>query len=131
MALVCLLSGIFIDIDHQLDFYLLFKRFTWSISELRDQLLEHNTHTFFCPLHSWEFIILLVLLSYRFDVFIGAVVGVTVHIAVDIIFNEYEAIQKYGVIAIFKRFFFLSRVRRDLKKYKEFRRNYTPKPKNL
>lgn len=120
MALTCLLFGAFIDIDHQLDFYLLFGRFTWDITELSEQLLEHNKPTFFCPLHSYEFIILLALLSYWFDMFIGAVVSVTVHLITDILFNYREDLDLL-------RFFFLYRARSELRLYEEFRRNYTDK----
>jgi len=117
MALTCLLFGIFIDIDHQLDFYLLFSRFTWDITELSEQLREHNKPTFFCPLHSWEFIILLALLSCWFDMLIGAVVSVTAHLITDIIFNYREGLDLL-------RLFFLYRARGDLKVYKQFRQNY-------
>ncbi len=117
MALNCLLFGTFIDIDHQLDFYLLFGRFTWDITELSEKLQEHNKPTFFCPLHSYEFIILLALLSCWFDMFIGAVVSVTAHLITDIIFNYREGLDLL-------RLFFLYRARGDLKVYKQFRQNY-------
>ncbi len=117
MALTCLLFGIFIDIDHQLDFYLLFGRFTWSITELSEELLEHNKPTFFCPLHSWEFIILLVLLSCRFDMFIGATVSVTIHLITDIMFNYRE---KQDLL----KFSCLYRAKGELKLYKQFRQDY-------
>ncbi len=119
MALTCLLFGIFIDVDHQLDFYLLFSRFTWSITELSEQLKEHNNPVFFCPLHSYEFIILLALLSCWFDMFIGAVVSVAVHLTTDILFNKREEREELDLL----KFFFLYRVRDELKLYEEFRRN--------
>ena len=120
MALTCLIFGVFIDVDHQLDFYLLFGRFTWSITELSEQLKERNTPVFFCPLHSWEFIILLVLLSYWFDMFIGAVVSVTVHLITDILFNYWEELDLL-------RFSFLYRARGEMELYEEFRCNRTNK----
>ncbi len=114
MALTCLLFGILIDIDHQLDFYLLFGRFTWNITELSEELKGYNKDTFFCPLHSWEFIILLALLSYWFDMFIGAGVGVTVHLITDVIFNYRKDLDLL-------RFFFLYRARGELRLYEKFR----------
>lgn len=120
MALACLLFGVFIDVDHQLDFYLLFSRFTWSVTELSEQLKEHNVPTFFCPLHSWEFIILLALLSCWFDMFIGAAVSVTMHLITDIIFNKREELDLL-------RFFFLYRARGELKLYEKFRCNHPNK----
>ncbi len=119
-SLMCILSGIFIDVDHQLDFYLLFGRFTLSMTELSEGLKEHNKPTFFCPLHSWEFIILLALLSYWHSMFIGTVVSVTAHLIADIIFNKREELDLL-------RFFFLYRARSELKLYEKFRRNYADK----
>ncbi len=124
MALTCLLFGIFIDVDHQLDFYLLFGRFTWSITELSEELKEHNKPAFFCPLHSLEFIILLVLLSCWFDMFIGAVVSVTAHLITDVLFNKREELDSELDPL---RSFFLYRARGELRLYEEFRRNYTNK----
>jgi len=125
MVLTCLLFGIFIDVDHQLDFYLLFGRFTWSITELSEELKAHNESTFFstffCPFHSWEFVILLVLLSRWFDMFVGAVVSVTVHLVTDIMFNVPE--EERDLLM----FFFLYRARGVLRLYEEFRCNYTDK----
>ena len=121
MALSCLFMGIFIDVDHQLDFYLLFGKFTMSINELNNELLEHNRDNFFCPLHSWEFMILLLILSIRFNVFIGAFVGAFTHLLADILFNE------QGPQDLFLRFSFFYRARNQLKQYEEFRRNYSNK----
>lgn len=120
MALTCLLFGIFIDVDHQLDFYLLFGRFTLNVTELSEKLKEHNKPAFFCPLHSCEFIILLALLSYWFDMFIGAALSVTAHLITDILFNKREELDLL-------RFSFLYRARGDLKLYEEFRCNRTDK----
>ena len=121
MALTCLLFGILIDIDHQLDFYLLFGRFTWNITELSEELEKHSKTMFFCPLHSWEFIILLVLLSYWFNMFVGAVVSVTVHLITDMMFNIQR--EEWDLF----RFFFLLRVKGELELYEEFRHNHTNK----
>lgn len=128
MALTCLLFGTFIDVDHQLDFYLLFGRFTWSITELSEELKEHNNPAFFCPLHSLEFIILLVLLSWWFDMFIGAVVSVTAHLITDVLFNKlFNRHKELDPELDPFRSFFLYRARGELKLYEEFRRNYTNK----
>jgi len=117
MALTCLLFGALIDVDHQLDFYLLFGRFTWNITELSEELLEHNQPTFFCPLHSLEFIISLVLLSWRFDMFVGAVVSVTVHLITDILFNYRKELDLLRVS-------FLYRARGELRLYEQFRQSH-------
>ena len=128
MALACLLFGIFIDVDHQLDFYLLFGRFTWSITELSEELKEHNNPVFFCPLHSLEFIILLVLLSWWFGMFIGAVVSVTAHLITDVLFNKlFNRHKELDPELDPFRSFFLYRARGELRLYEEFRRNYTDK----
>lgn len=117
MAVACVVFGGFMDVDHQLDFYLLFGRFTWSLSELSEKLDRYNKPTFFCPLHSWEFLVLLVVLSFWFDMFAGAALGVAAHLLGDILFNEREEFH-------FSRWSFLLRWRTELMIYEDFRRHW-------
>lgn len=117
MALACIVFGGFMDIDHQLDFYLLFGRFTGSWRELSEKLERYNGARFFSPLHSWEFLILLGVLSFWFDMFIGAVVGASLHLFLDILFNERR-------IFLFSRFSFLFRWKDELRAYGVFRKNW-------
>jgi len=84
MALTCLLSGIFIDVDHLVDYYVSHGKFTLSITELSNEM---DTDMYICPLHSWEFLTLLFLFSLRFNFLVGAVWGVLTHIIADMITN--------------------------------------------
>lgn len=90
-AAVCFLSGIFIDLDHWLDYCWLKKRICWSFKELEHYCYHSDKEErIYLWFHSYE--LLLVLWAVTFlvlpdSVWIGFVFGMTVHILLDQIFN--------------------------------------------
>ena len=84
-GLVCFLFGVFMDVDHELDFFIEYGRFTLSARDLSEQMMNRRFSVL--PFHSIEFILLLCLLSYTYPWLIGAVIGVSVHLVFDKVFN--------------------------------------------
>ena len=58
-ALACFLSGIFIDIDHYLDYYLARKKIPWRYSDLCDFCRYEEKGKIYLLFHSCELIIFL------------------------------------------------------------------------
>ncbi|MBN1793813.1 MAG: hypothetical protein JW844_02485 [Candidatus Omnitrophica bacterium] len=85
VALGCLLIGIFIDIDHFLDYFMTYRRFS-TLRVMYRRLLENRLHKFYLILHSYEIIFFLwfsVLLWNRNEWIIGVAWGMTVHLLCD------------------------------------------------
>ena len=89
-TLVCFLSGIFIDLDHLLDFYWIKKRMCWSLKELCDFCLKGREGKIYLIFHSYELMAVLwiiVLLFFVNPIGLGLMFGLTVHMFLDQIGN--------------------------------------------
>jgi len=90
-AAACFLSGIFIDMDHWVDYCWIKKKICWSLKELEDYCYHGNKEDkIFLFLHSYELLLTLWAAAFLFfndPVWIGLVFGMTVHILLDQIFN--------------------------------------------
>ena len=56
-ALVCFLSGILIDIDHHLDYYIVHKKIPWKYSDLWDFCRFDPKAKIYLLFHSYELIL--------------------------------------------------------------------------
>jgi len=95
VILAGLFSGaVLIDFDHCFDFYLRFKRPTFSVTELSVGLAPY--HKFILPFHSFEFLFCCALLtSFINSTFMAAfTAGVVIHWGFDIITNGYHDMPK-------------------------------------
>ena len=86
----CFLSGIFIDLDHHLDYFLERKELPLSYKKLVDFLENDHRSRLYLVLHSYELIALLWASIFYFQlnaVWLGAAIGFTTHIFCDEIVN--------------------------------------------
>jgi len=92
-SLACFLSGIFIDLDHNLDYMLARKELPISYRKLIDFLKnDHDTklHLF---LHSYEMHAVLWICIFTFDlnvIWLGIAVGITTHMICDEFYNPFR-----------------------------------------
>jgi len=90
-AVVCFFSGVLIDLDHWVDYCWTKKKICWSLKELEDYCYHGNKEDkIYLFLHSYELLLVLwaaVFLFLNDPVWIGLVLGMTVHILLDQIFN--------------------------------------------
>jgi len=90
MSAVTLVSGIFIDSDHLLD-YLVMNRPPYSIRRLLDTYYHNRLTHVFLMLHSWELLVVLALAamaSHWNPVATGLLIGMFHHLLLDQIFNK-------------------------------------------
>ena len=90
-ALISFLSGVFIDIDHILD-YILHGKFSLHLKDYYLFSLERQFSKIYLFFHSFEIMILLwIIISYfKLNLFwIAFVIGLTQHLILDCIFNSY------------------------------------------
>lgn len=82
-----LLGSVLIDCDHEIDFFIMKKRITFSVTEL-SKTLEGNEGTYL-PLHSYEAIIISAILMHWHIFFFGIYFGLIIHILSDILTNGF------------------------------------------
>ena len=63
-AIVCFLSGIFIDVDHILEYYLVKGRFTCSCKKISEVCSSRTTKHLYLFLHSYELVALLWIIGF-------------------------------------------------------------------
>lgn len=85
-TLACFLSGIFIDIDHHLDYCLVRGKFPFFYRELQDYCLTARNGKLYLIFHSYELLLIfwIILTHYRLDgIWIGIAIGMSVHLFCD------------------------------------------------
>jgi hypothetical protein len=92
------IGAVLVDFDHCIDFYLRFRRTTFSITELSESLA--NKPYFILPLHSVEFILFTLILTILTgnDFIFSFTIGFMIHIILDIITNGYPSISSLSLI---------------------------------
>jgi hypothetical protein len=91
-VLACFLSGIFIDLDHHLDYFLVRKKLPLSYKKLVD-FCDKDQGPLYLFLHSYELLILMWICIYYFslgNVWVGIAVGFTTHILCDEFANPFR-----------------------------------------
>jgi len=90
----CFLSGILIDVDHHLDYWINKGKFPWRYKDLWNFCANKEQRgRIYLIFHSYEIIILMWALIYVYDlnvVWTGLMLGVTVHIICDEIYNPFR-----------------------------------------
>ena len=89
-ALACLLGGVFIDLDHHLDYFIDKKKIPLSYQELFDFGAHGTESKLYLFLHSYELLTLFWLLIWYLhlnDIWIGLALGFSVHMICDQIVN--------------------------------------------
>ena len=85
-TLACFLSGIFIDIDHFFDFWIVKKRFKCGYDDLMTYGIREKAGIVFLIFHSYELLAALWFAIYLYDlnaVWLGIAWGTTVHLLAD------------------------------------------------
>jgi hypothetical protein len=116
-SLACFLSGIFIDLDHVLDFWIAKKKFLFSYEELYAYFAQERQGKLYLLLHSYELLALFWLAIYflHLDVlWLGVAWGLTTHMIADQITNPLRA---FG-------YFLVYRIKHGFAKESLFRREF-------
>jgi hypothetical protein len=101
--LACFLSGIFIDLDHYLDYYLERKELPLSYRKLVDFCNNDHKSKLRLPLHSYELLLLLWISVFYFSLgvfWVGVAIGLTTHIICDEIFNPLRPLSYFLIYRI-------------------------------
>jgi len=86
----CFLSGIFIDLDHYLDYYIARRELPLNYKKLADFCKNEQQSKLYLFLHAYEWLFLLWFCIFTFslgNIWLGIAIGVTIHILCDEIFN--------------------------------------------
>lgn len=98
-AVACFLSGILLDVDHFIDFYLRKKKALPAYEELVRFCMEEKEGRIYLVLHSYELTLLLWVSAFFFPnlVWIGFLFGMTVHLLLDQFFNDIHPLAYFWV----------------------------------
>ena len=91
-SLACFLSGIFIDLDHVVDYWIIRKKICYSYKKLMDFCLE-QTEKAYMIFHSYELLVFLlaVVITLHFQVvWLGCLIGLSVHMFFDQVTNTID-----------------------------------------
>jgi len=86
-ALVFVAVGVFVDVDHLVDYYYTFGQVTLNPKKLASRLERKERRgqlsKYFCPLHAWELAAALSLLSFVHPWCIAAAMSLVLHLFMD------------------------------------------------
>jgi hypothetical protein len=85
-TLGCFLSGILIDVDHYLEYYIVRKEFPFQYKDLVKFCMENKQKKLYLVFHAYEYLILLWFSIFFFSlgkIWIGIAVGLTTHLIFD------------------------------------------------
>ena len=87
------IGGVFVDLDHCLDYYLRYRKPTFSHKELSKGVGDRKF--FIVPLHSYEFMLVAIFAFFYFqNIYVNYIVsGYFLHMFLDIVFNRYESLK--------------------------------------
>lgn len=105
-AMACFLTGVFLDIDHLID-YVVNYGLQFRVKRFFKAFEYEAFENIFIFLHSWEFIIIYLVLLWLIDwkpVAIGAVIGIIVHLLLDHFFNNHSKWAYFLSYRLFHRF---------------------------
>lgn len=117
----CFFSGILLDVDHYLEYYIFRKKFPYKYKDLVDFCWYNQESDLYLFFHAYEYLFVLWFSIYFFclgKVWVGIAVGLTTHLLLDQWFNPIKPL-----------FYFLTfRIKNQFKKAKTvsemyFRRN--------
>ena len=103
----CFLSGIFIDLDHHLDYFIAKKEIPLSYRKLVDFLKNDHNSRLFLFLHSYEvlfFIWVCIFLLGLDAIWIGIAIGMTTHVLCDEVVNPIKPMAYFLTYRVKNRF---------------------------
>jgi hypothetical protein len=99
-GILCFVVGIFIDIDHHLDFYLVKKKFPFRFSDLDDHCRRDVEGKLYLIFHSYEFLFLgwMAICYFRLnEMWLAAALSASVHIICDQLVNPLKPLAYFFV----------------------------------
>ncbi|MEA3346558.1 MAG: hypothetical protein U9Q21_00520 [Candidatus Auribacterota bacterium] len=90
-AFACFISGIFLDLDHLIDYILRKKRICFRLSELENFCTNEKEGKLYLFLHNYELLVVLWVLTFLFfnhPIWVGLLFGMSVHLLLDQIYNQ-------------------------------------------
>jgi len=106
-SLVCFLSGILIDTDHVLDYYLNYRTFSAGFKHFYNSCIELKLDKLLLVLHSYELILILWILVFIFQnnlLLIAISAGLTQHMLLDQIGNNAGKFSYFFIFRLCKGF---------------------------
>jgi len=106
-TIACFVSGIFIDLDHVLDYWLAKKKFFCTYGDLDHYYGKDPKGQLIILLHSYELLGIMTALSFSFHynkILVGLTVGLAFHMLLDIIGNPVKPMAYFFVYRIFHKF---------------------------
>ena len=103
----CFLSGIFIDLDHHLDYYLARKEVPLNYRKFVDFFKHERRAKLYLFLHAYELLFILWVSIFAFslgNVWLGVALGFTTHIICDEIFNPFKPLAYFMTYRIKHKF---------------------------
>ena len=85
-AITCFLIGVFMDVDHLVDYWMITGKLTTNTSELLETIGPHER--VYIPLHSWELLLTLMILNPIYPPLFGSTIGFLYHMLADLITNN-------------------------------------------
>ena len=104
-AFSCFLAGIFVDLDHIVD-YLIHSNFKFSIKEFFDTCYNYRLKKFYLIMHSYEILILSWVMYFilKNEVLLGINIGYTVHLLSDQFGNFTKLFTYFFTFRLIKKF---------------------------
>ncbi len=104
-ATACLLTGVFIDLDHIPD-YLLYSKFKFSINDFFETCNNYKLKKFYLILHSYEIpaILWIIYITGNNTVLLGFNIGYTIHLLVDQFGNFSKPFTYFFTFRLIKKF---------------------------
>jgi hypothetical protein len=102
----CFLTGVFLDLDHLIDYAINYGR-RIRIKHLFQAFEYEAFENIFIFLHSWEFVAIYLVLLWLIDwkpVMLGAVIGIFVHLLLDHFFNHHSPLAYFISYRLFHGF---------------------------
>lgn len=104
---VCFLSGVLIDLDHHLEYWIIKKKIPFRYKDLWDFCCYNKYPKLFLFFHGYEYLVLLWLIITVYQLgplYLGAAVGVTVHVFFDQFTNPVKPLFYFLCYRIHHRF---------------------------
>ena len=106
-ALICFLCGVFIDLDHHLDYFFAKGKLPWRYRDLVYYGATDKKHKLYLIFHSYEELAVLWWCIYEFDlsiIWIAGATGLTVHLLCDQIHNPLKPLTYFLSYRIYHNF---------------------------
>lgn len=85
-ALSCFIVGVFMDVDHLVDYWIMTGELTGNTTKLLNTIGPYEL--VFIPFHSWELLVVMMILTPVYPILWGSTIGFFFHMLGDVMFNH-------------------------------------------